>query len=78
LENRVFQAGEEVSLGLVEKEIFTLLIKNIGVTVSKSSFYDSMNKPSETGLRVLISKLKKVLNLEISNTKGIGYKLEKL
>jgi len=55
-----------------------LLIKNIGVTVSKSSFYDSMNKPSETGLRVLISKLKKVLNLEISNTKGIGYKLEKL
>ncbi len=37
-----------------------------------------MNKPSEAGLRVLISKLKKVLDLNITNTKGIGYKLEKL
>jgi len=78
LENRVLKANEEVSLGNVEKDIFSLLIRNIGMTVSKSSFFDYMNKPSETGLRVLISKLKKVLEIEITNTKGIGYKLEKL
>ncbi len=78
LENRVLKANEEVSLGNVEKDIFSLLIKNIGMTVSKSSFFDYMNKPSEPGLRVLISKLKKVLEIEITNTKGIGYKLEKL
>ena len=37
-----------------------------------------MNKPSDAALRVLISKLKKVLNIDISNTKGVGYKLEKI
>lgn len=78
LENRVLKAQEEISLGNVEKDIFALLIKNIAITVDKSTFFDYMNRPSETGLRVLISKLKKVLDLNITNTKGIGYKLEKL
>jgi len=78
LDNRVLKAGSEVTLGHVEKEIFSLLIRNINMTVDKSTFFDYMNKPSETGLRVLISKLKKVLDLNITNTKGIGYKLEKL
>ncbi len=78
LENRVLKDNKEVSLGNVEKEIFSLLIRNIDVTVNKSTFFDYMNKPSDTALRVLISKLKKLLDLNISNTKGIGYKLEKL
>ena len=78
LENRVFKNNVEISLGLVEKEIFALLIKNINMTVNKSTFFDYMNRPSDSALRVLISKLKKILNLNISNTKGIGYKLEKL
>lgn len=78
LENRVLKNNEEVALGNVEKEIFALLIRNVNRTVDKSTFFDYMNKPSEAGLRVLISKLKKVLDLNITNTKGIGYKLEKL
>ncbi len=77
-ENRVIKAGKEVSLGIVEKEIFSLLVKNINITVNKSTFFEYMNKPSDTALRVLISKLKKVLELNITNTKGIGYKLETL
>ena len=78
LENRVFIEEEEIALGIVEKEIFSLLIRNINMTVNKSTFFDYMNKPSDSALRVLISKLKKILNLDISNTKGIGYKLEKV
>lgn len=78
LENRVFKQNEEVALGNVEKEIFSLLIRNINMTVNKTTFFDYMNKPSDSALRVLISKLKKVLDLNITNTKGIGYKLEKL
>jgi len=78
LENRVLKNNEEIALGNVEKEIFSLLIRNINMTVSKSTFFDQMNKPSDSALRVLISKLKKVLDLNITNTKGIGYKLEKL
>lgn len=78
LENRVFKEKEEIPLGIVEKEVFSLLIRNINMTVEKSTFFEYMNKPSDSALRVLISKLKKVLDLNISNTKGIGYKLEKL
>lgn len=78
LENRIMKEDEEVSLGSVEKSVFSLLIKNIGITIGKSQFFDYMNKPSDAALRVLISKLKKILDVEISNTKGIGYKLEKL
>ncbi|MGA1933340.1 response regulator transcription factor [Arcobacter sp. YIC-464] len=78
LENRVFQDEVEVALGSVEKDVFSLLIRNIGLTVNKTTFFDYMNKPSDTALRVLISKLKKTLDLDITNIKGIGYKLEKL
>jgi len=77
-ENRVIKSQEEISLGVVEKEIFALLMQNINITVNKSTFFDCMNKPSDTALRAVISKLKKLLNLSISNTKGVGYKLEKL
>lgn len=77
-ENRVIKSDKEVSLGIVEKEIFSLLIKSIDITVNKATFFECMNKPSDTGLRAVISKLKKLLNLNISNTKGVGYKLEKL
>jgi len=77
-DKRVMQANKEISLGLVEKEIFSLLIQNIDITVNKTTFFDCMNKPSDTALRAVISKLKKSLSLNISNTKGVGYKLEKL
>ena len=76
-DNRVIKSNDEVSLGIVEKEIFALLIKNIDTTVNKTAFFDCMNKPSDMALRVVISKLKKILDLNISNTKGVGYKLEK-
>ncbi|QDF28152.1 response regulator transcription factor [Halarcobacter anaerophilus] len=78
LENRLILDKEELSLGSVEKNVFALLIKNIGRTVDKTVFFEYMNKPSDAALRVLISKLKKMLNIDISNTKGVGYKLEKL
>jgi len=77
-ENRILRENKEISLGIVEKEIFSLLIKSIGMTVNKSTFFDVMNKPSNVALRAVISKLKKSLDLEIMNTKGVGYKLEKL
>jgi len=76
--NRVLKSGKEVSLGIVEKEVFSLLIKSISVTVNKATFFECMNKPSDTALRAVISKLKKILDLDITNTKGVGYRLEKL
>jgi len=77
LDNRVYMDNVEVNLGRVEKDVFAMLIKNIGITTDKSMFFDVMNKPSETGLRALINKLRKILNIDIVNIKSIGYKLEK-
>jgi len=77
-ENRVTQGEKELSLGIVERDVFALLIKNINSTVHKVTFFEYMNKPSDSALRVVISKLKKILDLNITNTKGVGYKLEKL
>ena len=77
-ENRVYQNGQEVNLGSVEKAIFALLVQNPMNTVHKSVFFDEMIKPSDSGLRVLINKLRKIFEINIINIKGIGYKLEKL
>ncbi len=76
-EDRVYIDAQETNLGSVEKAILALLIKNIGSTINKSLFFDVMNKPSESGLRVLINKLRKTLDIDIINIKSIGYKLEK-
>ena len=61
-DKRVMKSNKEVSLGLVEKEIFSLLIQNINKTVNKSVFFECMNKPSDMALRAVISKLKKILS----------------
>ncbi len=76
-ENRIFKDEIECNFGNVEKEAFALLIKNISKTIEKPSFFDVMNKPSDAALRVLINKLRKTLNVNITNIKGIGYKLER-
>ena len=78
LTNRVYRQGVEVDLGSVEKAVFALLLRHVGLMVEKDAFFEHMNKPSDAGLRVLISKLKKTFALEITNSKGIGYRLEKL
>jgi DNA-binding response OmpR family regulator len=76
-ENRVYQNEEEVPLGTVEKAIFGLLIRNIAITIDKSSFLDHMYKPSESGLRVVMNKLRRIFSIDIISIKGIGYRLEK-
>ena len=77
-EKKVFKRDEEIALGNVEKAVFAQLITNVGSTVNKSSLLDEMLKPSDLALRVLINKLRKILNIDIINLKGVGYKLEKL
>ena len=73
---RLFREGKEIDLGQVEKEIFDLLLRNLSQLIYKEQFFDVMEKPSDLALRVHITKLKKRLDLSISNIKGIGYRLE--
>jgi len=70
--------GEIITLSLVESEIFDILIKNIQSVVSKNCFYEVMEKESSLSLRVHINKLKKKLDIKITNIRGVGYKLEKI
>ena len=72
------KSGETINLGNVETAIFELFIKNISAVIPKEEIYELMEKPSEVGLRVNISRLKKLLGLDIKNIRGVGYKLEEL
>ncbi|AOO65049.1 response regulator transcription factor [Sulfurospirillum halorespirans] len=78
LNKRIFHKGKEVDLGFVEKEIFDLLMRNMGQTIFKEHFFDVMEKPSDVALRVHITKLKQRFSLQVINVKGIGYRLEKI
>jgi len=78
LNKRIFQKEKEVDLGFVEKEIFDLLMRNMGKTIFKEHFFDVMEKPSDVALRVHITKLKQRFSLQVINVKGIGYRLEKI
>jgi len=65
-----------IDLAYVENLVFELLIKNIGKVVTKEQFFDVMEKPTDAGLRVHINRLKKLLELNITNVRGVGYRLE--
>lgn len=65
----------ELDLGNVQKSILVSLIKNYPNPVTKDNLYDFLEKPSDLALRVNISKLKRKLNIEIKNVRGVGYKI---
>jgi DNA-binding response OmpR family regulator len=70
--------GILIDLGYIESLVFELFIKNIGKVVTKEQFFDVMQKPTDTGLRVHINKLKNLLDLHITNIRGVGYRLEEV
>ncbi len=77
-ENTVLKSGQVVDLPTIDKEIFLLFLKNIDRIVSKNDIFELMDKPTDLALRVHISKIKKALDINIKNIRGLGYKLEKI
>lgn len=74
--NTVYKSGKIVDIAEVPRAILTLLMERAGQNVDKSSFYDVMENPSDAALRVHITKLKQAVGLEITNIRGMGYRLE--
>lgn len=74
----ITKVNQEISLQKTDKQMFLLLLKECGKIVAKERFFELMEKPTELALRVHISKIKKLLGIEIENIRGIGYKLEKI
>jgi DNA-binding response OmpR family regulator len=68
--------NETVSLGESQRLLFDTFIHNIGNVLDKEILLECLEHPSDTALRVAINKLKKTLNLDIKNIRGVGYTLE--
>ena len=77
LDHGVKKGDKIIDLGDVAYEILKLLFMRAGQTIDKSDFYDVMEHPSDQSLRVHMTKLKKLFDLELTNVRGVGYRLEK-
>ncbi|MCF6244023.1 MAG: response regulator transcription factor [Sulfurovum sp.] len=71
----VKKQGNIVSLGDVQKNIFISLVQNYPNPVTKDELMLLLEQPTDLAMRVNISKLKKALNIEIENVRGVGYKV---
>ena len=66
---------KELLLGDVQKHLLISLIKNYPNPVVKDELMYFLEKPSDLALRVNIAKIKKNLDIEIQNIRGVGYKI---
>lgn len=71
-----FKDGKNLELGSVQLNLLKALIKNQGKIVPKEKLLELLQQPSDTALRVNISKLKNKTGLPIKAVKGLGYILE--
>lgn len=67
-----------INIAYVDKKIFFLLLKNVGTILPKDLILELLEKPSDVALRGHITKIKKLLQVEITNIRAKGYRLEKL
>jgi DNA-binding response OmpR family regulator len=76
LQNQEIRHNKEiVYLANVQKKLLISLIKNHPNPVTKDELMLLLEKPTDLALRVNIAKLKKSLNIEIQNIRGVGYKI---
>ena len=66
-----------ITQGEVQKALSELFMSNIGNVLDKSILMDALQHPSDSALRVALTKFKQTTGLEIKNIRGIGYILEK-
>ena len=71
----IFHQGNPIHLGEEQKRIFTTLVRNHPAPVTKDELMLLLEKPSDLALRVNIAKLKKNLDIQIKNVRGVGYKI---
>ncbi len=67
---------KKIYLSYAKFRLIDILFKNIGKVVSKDDLLDATEYHSDNALRVAITKLKALLNIEIKNIRGVGYTIE--
>jgi len=73
--NLVYRGSDIISMGDTQKKIFITLVKKKDEYVSKDELLSIIENNSDGALRVNIAKLKKKLDIEIDNLRGVGYKI---
>jgi len=76
LSGDIFVDDKKIYLSYAKFKLVDLLFKNIDKTVSKDDLLDATEYHSDNALRVAITKLKTLLNIEIKNIRGVGYTIE--
>ncbi len=72
----IFKKDKRIYLSYSKFKLIDLLFKNINRPVSKEELLEETEYHSENALRVAITKLKRDLNLDIKNIRGVGYTIE--
>ncbi|UFS62604.1 response regulator transcription factor [Sulfurimonas sp. HSL-3221] len=77
-DGRVSKNNRSIDLGEIRTAIFRLLVTNVGQTIDKSELLELLEQPTDQALRFHISRLKQQLGIDITNVRGVGYRLESL
>jgi len=73
--HQVKKEGMFLTLGEVQKRLFIALVQNYPNPVVKDELLMLLDKPTDLALRVNLVKLKKQLEIEIKNVRGVGYQI---
>ena len=74
---RLYRDGHLVTQGEVQEAITDMFFTNIGNILDKGILMEALQHPSDTALRVALSKFKQTTGVTLKNIRGIGYMLEK-
>lgn len=77
-ENVLRQDGNIIDIGNVQYKIFVKLLSHCDHVVTKEELFECLDNPSDTALRVAITKIKQRLQVDIKNIRGKGYIIEKV
>ncbi|MBU1668022.1 response regulator transcription factor [bacterium] len=72
----IFIDNKKVYLSYAQFKLVDMLFRNIDKAVTKDELLDVTEYHSDNALRVAITKLKTLLNIEIKNIRGVGYTIE--
>jgi len=76
--DEILKNNVPINVPYVDKTIFLQFLKEVGRIVPKEILMDLLEKPSDVALRGHIAKIKKILDVDISNIRAQGYRLEKI
>ncbi len=76
LSGDIFIGDKKIYLSYAQFKLVDILFKNISKIVPKDELLNVTEYHSDNALRVSITKLKALLDIEIKNIRGVGYTIE--